>query len=156
MWSRRGRPGRDPLVGDLVLQLGGAAIGELHAFGRERDRELVARKARAAVLHHPQIAEGRPVDHLMPEHDHAIDHELQEAVAVVVVVSPTFCVMMPVSPVLRQPVADAIDLAPLRDRVVEQAEQHVDPVEDDALGIQSPSPWPRAGRACRPGRIRRP
>ena len=33
------KPRRDPFVGDFVLELGGTAIGQLHAFRRERDRE---------------------------------------------------------------------------------------------------------------------
>ena len=59
-------------------------MGELHAVGGERDWKLVARKARTAILHDAKIAEGRPVDHLVPENDRAIDHELQKAVAMVV------------------------------------------------------------------------
>ena len=71
----------------------------------------------------------------MPEHDHAIDHELQEAVAVVGFVPADLLRDDAGQPRLRQPVADAIDFATLGDRVVEQAEQHVDPVEDDARRV---------------------
>ena len=70
----------------------------------------------------------------MPQHDDAIHHELQEAVALVLVVSDLLRDDAG-QPCFGEPVADAVDLAPLRGRIVEQAEQHVDPVEDDALGI---------------------
>ena len=133
MLSRRGKPRRDPFIGDFILELGGAAIGELHAVRRERDGKLVGREARAAVLHDAKIAEGRPVDHLVPENDHAIDHELQEAVAVVGVDPADLLRDDAGQPRLRKPVADAIDLSTLRDRVIEETQQHVDPVEDDAL-----------------------
>src|SRR5258708_20701785 len=66
-----------------VLELGGTAVGQLQAFLRERDGKLVGRKARAAVLLDAKVAEGRPVDPLMPENDHAITHELQEFVVLV-------------------------------------------------------------------------
>ena len=126
------KPGRNPLIGDLVLERGGATIGQLQAILGERDRKLVARKARAAVLHDAKMAEGRSIDHLMPENDHAIDHELQEAVALVGFVPADLLRDDAGQPRLRQPVADAIDFSTLRHRVVEEAEQHVDPVEDDA------------------------
>ncbi len=79
-----------------------------------------------------RLRKADPSTHLMPEHDHAIDHELQETVAVVGVGPAGLLRDDAGQPRLRQPVADAVDLAALRDRVVEQAEQHVDPVEDDA------------------------
>ena len=68
----------------------------------------------------------------MLENDHAIDHELHEAVTVVCF-GPTDLLREDArQPRLRKPVADTIELSTLRDRVIEESQQHVDPVEDDA------------------------
>jgi hypothetical protein len=118
-----------------VLELGGTAVGQLQAFLRERDGKLVGRKARAAVLLDAKVAEGRPVDHLMPENDHAIDHELQEVVVLVYLEPADLLRDDAGQPTVQKQVAEAIDFSTLRHRVIEEIQQHVDPVEDDALGM---------------------
>jgi hypothetical protein len=113
------KPSRDPFIGDVVLKLHRATIGQLQAFLRERDWEVVARKARAPELLDAKTAEGRSVHHLMLENDHAIDHELQEAVALVCIAPTNLLRNDARQPRLREPVTDAIELSALRHRVVE-------------------------------------
>ncbi|MFO0750511.1 MAG: hypothetical protein U1F43_33310 [Myxococcota bacterium] len=130
-----GEARRDALVGDDVGQLGRPAMRELETRGVEGDGELVAREARAAVLDDAQVPEGRAVDHLVAQHDDAVDHELHEAVALVGVGAGHLLGDDGAEAGAHEPVAQAIHLAPLGAAVVEQAQQHVDAVEDDALGV---------------------
>ena len=128
--------GGHSLVGDLVDQLRRSPRRQLQAMLRQADRKLVADEARAAILHHAHVAERRAVDHLMAEHDDAIDHELKKAGALV----RSFCAGLlgddSGQPGARQPVADAIQFAALEGLIVEQPEQHVDAVEDDARRLE--------------------
>jgi hypothetical protein len=71
----------------------------------------------------------------MSQSDHAIDHELQKAIAVVRVVSTDLLRDDAGEPRLQQPIADAVDFPTLCDRVIEKPEQHVDAVEDNVRRV---------------------
>src|ERR1700686_1481006 len=72
----------------------------------------------------------------MPEHDDAIGHELQKVAAVVLSLPADLLRDDPGQSRLRQPVADAKEFSTLDSLVSEEAEQHVDSVENDARGMK--------------------
>ena len=72
----------------------------------------------------------------MAQVDHAIGHELQKVIVLPaeVVVGANLLGDYGGESTPGEPIADPIDFAALGGRVVEQTQQHVDPVEDDVLG----------------------
>jgi hypothetical protein len=69
------------------------------------------------------------------ENDYTIDHELQEAVAVVGV-DPTDLLRDDAGQShLKKPIADAVNFSTLRHPIIEEAQEHVDPVEDNPLRL---------------------
>jgi hypothetical protein len=124
---------RDPLVRGLARQRGGREGADVDPVGADDHRKLPLGERRAAVLEQPQGAQRHPIDEPVLEHDDAIDHELEEGVALRA--QPVTGVGLrgdhrgQVSPM--QPFLDAIHLASFGDGIAEHREQDVEPVEND-------------------------
>ena len=122
--------------------------GHFDAVRADDQREFPFVDRRAAVFGHAQIAMGEATDDVLAQMHDAIGHVLEEVVSGPVrLVGST----RPGSDdagdaVDGQPVLNAVELLPLRERVVEQRQQHVDRVEHDACGMVLGKPGADAGQ----------
>jgi hypothetical protein len=103
-----------------------------HARRAKAHGKLAGHEIRAAVLGDLQPVQRNPVLQAPSQPHHAIDHELHEIV-IHRVGKPAFGLRCDDGAhlVVRQPVADAVDLAHFGGRVAQQRQQDVDAVEDD-------------------------
>ena len=127
--------GGDAFFERLRLRVDAIGGADFDAVRADDKRHLVEHMGRAAVFDHAHLAHRHAVIHALAQHHHAIGHELHEAEAL----RGGRFVFLDLrredagEAGAREPFLDPVKLAALGRAVVEQAQEHVERIQDDQL-----------------------